>query len=870
MHNRVIKRPISKLGALSVAIASLTTTPIPALGQQLEEVLVTATRRAESLQEVPIAVSALSADALKKGGLFETSDLNRAAPNLQVSSPYGTQQPNFSIRGVGVGTEYNANAASPVGVYVDEVYQTFRASHGQQLYDLEQIEIVRGPQGTLFGRNTTGGAINFLTVKPSLEGTTGFFSLDVGDYDRVNVQGAVEFTPVADKFGVRIAGSYTEADSYEDNVLAAGAGTTVFGLPSPSGLNLNSGVQPGGSEDWGVRATFRFLPNDATDLTFKVYGSESEGGTVVPIPTGQDKNSDVIDYTSPTFLLGALFGGLNQAAPGVLPTSYSQSANGLGLRDIEADTAARALTETFGVMFRGEFAMNDSLSFIGVAGYDEGEYRQDPNTDCDATPLRLCSIGYNSEFEAYNIDLRLDYQVDRLKLIAGAFYAYDEIDTANKPDFFNILSDVHAALGQSPTYFNPAGGFNGVLLPADALPTGIRAEQNYTQDRDSWAIYAEGNYAVTDKVNLTVGLRYSEDQLEFKDGYTTYFDDAGNPRMLSVSNFFHTGAYQAYFLDDFFDAAGNLVAPAAALNGGAPFPDPRQEEGDSDSVSGRIIVDWQATEGAMLYASYSRGYRAGTMNGLAYGSGNQIYFVEPEEVDAFELGFKTRWIDDRLQLNGALFFYDYQGQQGQVVDNTATANLLSLDGEITGFEIDMQLAVTDTFFVNAAYGWLDSEYDSNPCDPANPPTGFPAQDGNCIVSSGGAVDVGGNAFPYAAESTFNIGFDWDIAEFGGGVVQLHGDGAYTGQYYYDAFEEYQAGPLPNVARGKFTEGEGDYWVFNARLSYVADNYTVALWGKNLGDEEYYPFGISIENLFGNGYRILAPPRTYGVELKYTF
>ena len=155
----------------------------------LEEVVVSATRRQENLQDVPVAVSAITGEALRENGIFQTNDLNNAAPNLQVASPYGEQQPNFSLRGVGVGTEFNANSASPVGVYVDEVYQTFRASHGQQLYDLNQVEVVRGPQGTLFGRNTTGGAINFITRQPDLGESNGYLTVGYGNYDRRAVSG---------------------------------------------------------------------------------------------------------------------------------------------------------------------------------------------------------------------------------------------------------------------------------------------------------------------------------------------------------------------------------------------------------------------------------------------------------------------------------------------------------------------------------------------------------------------------------------------------------------------------------------------------------------------------------------------------------
>lgn len=834
----------------------------------LEEVVVTATRRAESLQDVPLAVSAITGESMAKAGIFETTDMNRSAPNLQVSSPYGAQQPNFSVRGVGVGTEFNANAASPVGVYVDQVYQTFRASHGQQLYDLEQVEVVRGPQGTLYGRNTTGGAINFITKKPNLEGTSGYVAMGYGNYDRQNVEGAFEFTPIADKLGVRLAGTYVDTDSYVENKLQSGINTTVAG--GASGLNRNSGRDPGGWENWGVRGSIRFLPTEKADLLLKVYAAESKGSTEVPIPVGSTKGSDVIDYTNPNFPLSAFFQGIEAAAPGLLPQSYSQSANGLDVREVETDTVGSALIKAEGIVFTADIALNDELSLIAVTGYDSGEYAQDPTTDCDATSLSLCAIGYNSEFDAFNVDVRLDYSNGPLKLIVGAFYGEDSIENDNLPNFFNFTRDVNAALGLPTTYFNPGGAFSGAGLSATSTPTGVNATQEYDQDRESFAIYGEANYDLTDTVTLTVGLRYSEDDLEYSNGLTTYYDDAGNARMITVSDYQIGGEFAPYFLADVLDEAGNVVIPAAVASPG-DTPNSLTLKGSSDDVSGRIIVDWKPTEEWMLYASYSRGYRAGTINGLAYGSANQVYFVPPEEVDAFELGFKSRLLDDRLQLNGALFYYDYVGQQGQVVDSTATSNLISLDGEITGLELDAQFAASESLTFTAALGWLDSEYADGECDPSATLAGlFPAQDGSCVLSQGGAVSVEGNPFPYAAEFTFNFGFDWDVAELGEGTVLLHADAAYTDQFYYDAFEDYSRGVLQNVTTGDFAEGEDGYWTFNARLSYDTENYTIALWAKNLTDEEYYPYGISTENLFANGYRVIGPPRTYGAELKYHF
>jgi iron complex outermembrane recepter protein len=869
LTTRLIAVAIATLPATAFAQSS---TPVQeADNGGLEEIIVTATKRNENLQDVPVAVSAISASALQNQGVFETSDLNHAMPNLQVSSPYGEQQPNFSVRGVGVGTEFNANAASPVGVYVDEVYQAFRASHGQQLYDLEQIEVVRGPQGTLYGRNTTGGAINFITRKPELKGTNGTLTAGYGNYNRINFSGALEFTPVEDKVGVRIAGTYVDSDPYVKNRLAAGLNTSsAFGL---SGLNRNTGIQPGGSKSYGIRGTVRIRPSDGLDVLIKGYAAKTKGGTETPIPTGQSKTSDLINYQSPNFLLNGLFqsNAFGPGGAGLLPANYSQSGRGLGLNEIEADSVGNALTRAEGAVLTVKAELSDNVNLTSISGYDSGKYAQ-INTDCDATPLRLCSIGYQSKFNAFNQDLRIDFSSGRLKLIVGAFYGKDSVTADNRPDFFNILADINTALGRTTSYFNPAASG---LLPG--VPTGILGVQHFKQERSSYALYGEGNYKLTDTITVTTGLRYTKDKNDFKDGITTFFDYAGVARLLTVSDF----AGGAYFLQPVYDgggtaATGNLVVPAFGAGGlNIPTPGGLKRSGKSGRLSGRFILDWKPTDDTMVYASYSRGYRAGTFNGLAYGSANQVYFVKPENVNAYEVGFKSRFADNRVQINGALFYYDYKGQQGQVVDASATANLVSLDGKMKGLELDAQFQATDTLKLSASLGLLDSKYAKGTCPTIQAEIDalsalFPAQLGSCVVSSGGPVNVGGNPFPYAAKSSINLGFDWRAFETGSGKINVHGDASYTGQFYYDSFKDYSRGNLPAVASGKFGEGEGKYWVLNSRVSYDTDRFNVALWVKNLTNKTYYPFGISIENLFGNGYRVRAQPRMYGVEATVKF
>ena len=853
------------IGLVSPAIAQETPQDAEVVSGGLAEIIVTATKRSENLQDVPVAVSAITATQLQQKGVFETSDLNGALPNLQVSSPGGQAQPNFSVRGVGVGTEFNANAASPIGVYVDEVYQAFRASHGQQLYDLNQIEVVRGPQGTLYGRNTTGGAINFITVAPRLEGQEGYLSLGYARFNRRSAEGAVEVTPSPDKFGIRLAGTYVNSDPYIKNFVPKGVNTSVAG--GASGLNLNTGRDSGGHESTGLRLTLRWKPVDTIDLTFKAYGAESQGGIAFPLPTGQSKTSDVIDFTNPNFLLSGLFRALSPS--GLLPASYSQSGRGFGLNEVEFDSPGESITRSRGVVFNAKIRLSDTLRVISVSGYDDGRYAQ-TRQDCDSTPLRSCAIGYDSTFSAFNQDVRLDYAGDRFKFILGGYYGKDKIRSENTPDFFNFLSDIRVVSGLPASYFNPGGAFNGTALSAGSLPTGVRAIQRFNQIRTSYAAYGEGSFEITDTVKLTAGLRYTKDKNKIRDAITTYFDDAGTARFIAVSDFQQGGAAAAYFLQPVRNEAGQVVIPSFPSLG-IPLPGPLERDGDSGRLSGRAIIDWKPTETSLIYASYSRGYRAGTFNGLAYATANQVYFVPPETVNAYEVGFKSRFFDNRFQLNGAFFYYDYKGQQGQVVDSTATANLISLDGSLKGLEIDAQFLATERLRFSAALGLLDSKYDKGAC-PANPSTipGFPAQLGSCVVSSAGPVSVGGNPFPYAAKSSINLGVDWDAISAEDFKLTLHADASYTGQFYYDSFKDYSRPPLNRVSTGKFSEGEGGYWIANSRATFTKGQYSVAAWVKNLTDEVYYPFGIAVENLFGNGLRIRNERRTYGVEATVRF
>jgi len=813
----------------------------------LEEVVVIARKRAENLQEVPVAVTAFTAEQLKDQGVFNAAELNNAMPNLQVGSSYGETQPNFTIRGIGVGTEYNSNAASPNGIYVDEVYQAFRASHGQQLFDLRQIEVLRGPQGTLYGRNTTGGAINFTTMQPEFGETHGFLTLGYGNYDRIETTGAIDFTPT-ENFGVRLAGTYMERDAYVENRLDPGPTQVNPNLPGPSYGYTTEGRDSGGGERYALRLNTH-LDLDRLDVRFKAYMSDHSGDQDSPQNQGE---GGFIAVSRGAF--AGLYGiGLDD----FLPPAHDPSALGLDDQELQADTIGTAEVETDGVVLNVSYELSDSLTLTSITGFDNTYYGLLPNIDCDGTPYYVCAIGYESDMESFNQDLRLSFSSDRLDVIAGIYYGEDEIESRNRPNFFGFLSDTTTALGIPSTYFNP-GGALGL-----GLPTPFRAIQEYTQERESLAVYGEATYALTDQWSLTLGLRRTEDDFAYVDALTTFFDDAGNPRAYFVSDYLPGIADGFFLLDEACSADGSICVPGSPGTAG-----PLNRSDDSAQTTGRFIVDYKPTDELMLFASYSKGYRGGTYNGLAFQSAAQVYFVEPEIVDVFEAGFKSRFLDDRVQLNVAAFYYDYEGQQNQVIDPNSTTFLINLDGEMSGLEAELIVVASESLRFNAGLGILESDFDDGNCGTATRPGALP-QDGNCIFTAAGVIDVGGNPFPYAPETSANLGVDWDVGSFAGGDFRLHADAAYSGRFYYDTFGDYSGDAAP-LGVGPIRKGSDSYWVLNARATWETEDLQIAVWGKNLTDETYYPNGINVEGSYDSTYLVRAAPLTFGAEVRFNF
>lgn len=826
-------------------------------GGALGDIVVTAHKRSQNVQDVPIAVSAVGGDALKSHGISDVSNLASVIPSLQVTTPYGKTQPNFSLRGVSVANEFAASTASPIGVYVDEVYQSFRASHGQQLFDIDRVEVLRGPQGTLYGRNTTGGAISFFTNLPKLRESNGFLTLGYGNYNTKTAEGAVELTLIPDKLGIRIAGTFGNGDGWL--------------------YNPTQGRRSGTTDNYAGRVTVRWKPVDDLDVTLKLYGAHDNPVGATPYALGQLAGGrDALGYSR-----------FDPAQNGGAP---------LGRDEVAADTNGNLFTRSLGVALTIAYKLSDRFTITSITGYDEGRYRNAP-TDCDGSPNNLCAIGYYSSSKNVNEDLRLSYSGNRLKATLGLYYGYDEVITRNQPDFFGVLRPILLGAGLPGSYGNPViaspdsiavipafaanpaltptspgfcapitvnstgfldarsllalltdisinnsggGGFGGAYSAgcraAGAPPFGpILGEQVYTIQRPSKAIYADASYDVTDKLTVTLGLRYTSDDINYRNGRTTIFDLAG------VNPIISTIPYS-------FPYNPNLPA----LN---------QSE-SVNRVTGRANLSYHFTDRIMGYVNYSRGYRSGSYNGLAYQGLNQVYYIQPETVDAYEAGLKTRLFSNRVQLNLAGFYYNYVNQQfTQVVG--ATTFTRSGNGRLFGGEAELSVQASHRLRFDASLGLLSTRYGGNVLDPSNP--------------SSPTLPINGNPFPFAAPVTFTGGFDWDFVDVGPGRFTLHGDTSYTGRYYFDPFKNYGQSPCDQPAPGfnilqagpAVTCGNPGYWLVNSRLTYRTPRFAVSAWVKNLTDKYYYSYGLNI-NVFGLDYLNRGLPRTYGIELSAKF
>ncbi len=630
----------------------------------LSDIVVTAQRRSESMQKVPIAISALDSSALEKVGFVKPADVVAVVPSVQVQEVYGKFQPIFAIRGIAQ-SSYSANQSSPIGVYADEAYIGETFLHGSNFFDVERVEVLKGPQGTLYGKNTTGGAINLISRKPKIDdGTHGNLTLGYGNYKAVNVEGGIEGTVVPGKLAARVAGFYNDDEGYQRIV------------------NLNR--RAANTHTWGVRGTAVFEPVD--DLQFVLRYTHSE--------TDQFPNQPRTLGVIPAGPGGSLVDFSGYQRPSSLDDRDFQSNRGDQRVRIRYDLAT--LTSTLNL---------SAFDIVSVTSYHSSRKRF--FIDTDGGPNSLLEQDYNSDTKAFSQDTRLVTTGDsNLKLIIGGYYGYER----------------NAGHSTFTLYGSPLNGLIAAYTPVFGAPTANYIGSFYNQfgvvsvdqtlSHRSLAAYSELHWQAGQKVGVTAGLRYTRD----KDDQSFYNISRFSGR---AANGTLTGPLGSY-------VPGNITANTSTpvdnptdvaltqyLSGPYNPASATPLSVVNKRLTGKITIDYKPSEQTMIYATFSRGYRSGNFNaGLNYlfKTPDQGGYARPESVNAYELGFKSELLQRRVRLNAAVFRYDYTNQQFEDVQGISSILVNAGKSRLTGIEGEVLVAPTRRLTLSLSGLYLDSKY----------------------------------------------------------------------------------------------------------------------------------------------------------------
>ncbi|MBS0366143.1 MAG: TonB-dependent receptor [Proteobacteria bacterium] len=782
-HFRHLRSAIAVALTITAAAAATTARAQQEQGDTaaLQEVLVTAQKRSENLQSVPVSVTALTSGQLGSMKLDSASTLATQIPNLQVNGIVGEGSPLFSLRGVSM-FDYSLSQSSPVASYIDEVYKGNFVLFGVEMYDLERVEVLRGPQGTLYGKNTTGGAINFITHKPGFS-TEGYLKVGGGNYNRREAEGALQTTLIPERVAVRIAATYTKADGFVRNILP--------GHPDLEGV-----------DQYGVRVSVLYRATDALDFTLRYSKSMQDPqnyaiipGRVSPLGIG---------------LVGAYY-----------PTSDgTATGTPLGNDTVAQNYTPRRRQDNQAVSLTTNWALSDAYALTAISSWDEGSLFNPEGTDGAA--IDIFKIPYIGKTRQVTQDLRIATTgTAALNYIVGAYYQREVIFNSTENQFYNFLDyngdgRINYQDCVDSSYNTPGSGYQaGLFVNADC-----RYYNSFDQIKDSWALYTDGSYKLSDLFKLRVGARYNHDIGAQKNA----LNQLRGPDEVPIAN----------ILASDVPVLALPGTPGYSQKVGQTF----RQDFHNSSVTGRAGVDYTPSADSLIYLSYSRGYRAAAFNAQFLFTNGDFTTVKPETLDSIEAGFKTSWLGNRLQVDGAVFHYQYRNQQIVNVYPTGQQPLINLGkSKIDGGEIEVVTRPVRSLTVRLGLGFLDSK----------------VQEGQLASGS-----INGQKLPNAPAVSGNLGADWDAWSGPTLGLRLHVDASYSAR-------QYLALPQEEAISQKA------YSLLNARLALhgASENWEVAAWGNNLGNTFYLTNAVDLQGL-GYDYRHRGVPRTYGVDATYRF
>lgn len=840
---------------LALAVAAAIHSPLTFAQQDeeqkvaIETIEVTAQKRVENIQEVPIAISAFSSESLRKIGANDIDDLGNITPGLETNNVQQTQ-PKYDIRGIrtndfGIGTD------PAVGVYVDDVYVGRSGSALLAFNDVERVEILKGPQGTLFGRNTAAGAIRIISNKP-VDDYEGNYRITLGNYDKKKFEGLYNF-PISDNLFFRGSVVLNDRDGYIDARRYTDPQTGVVD-------NNFENVKLGSENGQALRGSILWQASDRTEVLFRA-------------------EYDEIDQDSrPNYSLNPQF--YRQGNVTLDPF------NGIYETDVEAMEGRHLFGTSMQVTH--DLGWAELTSITAFRRFETSNQTED---DGGANRRGFFASINREKQEQFSQEFRLTGVTDGgIKWTGGLTYGNEDIEQETIAQFMMesldtfAINQTLAANGIPPTG-NPALGIPGIADTPLGLglqgfllnfidPTQLAqfvALTGYSQERlaqvvvnnnlgkawnettknfgdyTSYAAFADVTYPVTDKLDITVGARYTRDEKDF--GILSFYQnniDIPVPGAPSIPLGVAFGTQ--YILRD---AQGNPI-----LDGQGDFQ-PTQQENSWSKFTPRLVLDYQWNDDVMTYISAASGFKAGGFNSLG-----EAPPFDQEEVNNIELGMKSTWLDDTLKLNVSAF--DYQYDNLQIVKLTGTAggipvyNVRNVDAEGRGLELETQWAASANLTLNFNYAYLDTEY-----------TRYSLFEGETTVD-----DLTGQPLSGVPKNRYHLGMDYFLpAENGEWFIHLDatrvGDRTNAGESVPLHLSPINPATIKGLTADNKIKG---YTLVNARVAYQSDDdWELALFARNLLDEEYL-----LSNVQGQGANTGSPnlsrglPRMWGVEFSQRF
>ncbi|KEO85354.1 TonB-dependent receptor [Erythrobacter sp. JL475] len=686
-----------KLAAYAAGLLACSSFTAPAFAQANGQVaapdeddgviIVTATRRAQDVQDIPIAVTAIAPQALENQGVDNIQEIAALAPSFTSSqAQLASGSVVLRVRGVGT-TSNNIGFESAVGIFIDGAYQSRPGVALGEFVDIERVEVLRGPQGTLFGRNTSAGALNITTKRADVNDFEGFVNASYGNFNEISLQGAVNVPIVQDTLAFRVTGAYRERDGFLTAV--NGAGTEIGDTNDVDQYLIRA--QLGWDTEGGVQGR----------LIFDYSNNQSSSGGAIEI------------YQSPLVTGGAyaavglgLNGGNGQPSVSTNPFGQTEFEEALDNRTVSLNRVPVADIDNFGVTGEIEFPISDSADLIFIGSYRK--YESFESYDSDFTALDIFNVDDLSlELETWTAELRLQGEAadGKLNYVVGGYYSDESIDQSAS---FSLGQDYGENVGA--LLFVPTGGAlgpNPLTVFTGLDPAGTSNTNRFQQSAQSYSIFGNVSYELAEGLELTLGGRYSWEE---KDGgfSQTAVNNQICPATLGALGAIPAALQPSFIVLGCFGFTAPADLPQAAV---LPLVRTFQTNFSDEEFIYTARLGYEFSAPVNIYASFTHGYKAGGINldTTAAVSGADPRFLS-EEVDAYEIGIKSRLIDDAVTLNIAAFHEEFSNFQVLEFTGTAFQTFNVPVAKSTGLEIESLIRPTSELTINASATILDARY----------------------------------------------------------------------------------------------------------------------------------------------------------------